>query len=346
VTNPNQRPVVWWLFTACLLIFLMVVVGGITRLTRSGLSMVEWHPVTGVIPPLTAADWEIAFEKYRQYPEYQVLNRGMTLAEFKSIFFWEYLHRLLGRIIGLVFLIPFAIFYYQKRLAPPLLWKLLLMFLLGALQGLVGWFMVKSGLADNPYVSHYRLALHLLLAVGLITYIFWTALDLIPGAFRRSFTDPAVSPERSRLRTVSWSLTGLILLQLIYGAFTAGLKAGHGWNTFPTMAGEWIPTGLLSMHPWWKNLLEHNLTVQFIHRCLGWLLVITIPLFWFYARRADLTRYQRWGINGLLGVVLVQFLLGVFTLLWVVPVGLGVLHQAGAVILFMTAVYTGYVFTK
>ena len=269
--------------------------------------MVEWHPISGVIPPLTDSAWQEEFEKYQQFPEYQKLNQGMTLSQFKFIFFWEYVHRLIGRLLGVLFIIPFTWFLVRKKLNPPLIKKLLVMFLLGGLQGLYGWYMVKSGLIDDPHVSHYRLAVHLILAFGLIAYILWTALDLNKERFT-----PSSSFNREKLRPVLNLILAVIVLQIIYGAFTAGLKAGYGWNTFPKMAGQWIPGGLLPLSPWWKNLNQDQ------EKALDWLL---------------------W-------TILIQFGLGVFTLLMVVPVWLGVMHQVGAVILLMVAVYNKFLMNR
>ncbi|MDP7028196.1 MAG: COX15/CtaA family protein [Candidatus Marinimicrobia bacterium] len=323
-----------WLSSALLLIFLMVIIGGITRLTRSGLSMVEWHPISGVIPPMNESAWQAEFEKYQQYPEYKKLNQGMRLDEFKFIFFWEYVHRLIGRLLGIFFIIPFAYFLVMKKLNPRLIRKLILMFAWGGLQGLYGWYMVKSGLVDVPHVSHYRLAGHLILAFGLMAYILWTILSL----HRETFI-PSTAYNKEHLSSkINWLLS-VIILQIIYGAFVAGLKAGYGWNTFPKMAGQWVPDGLLPLSPWYINFTEHNLTVQFIHRILGWFLCMLIPGYWRYTRGFTLSPQQDFAITALMNIVILQFLLGMLTLIWVVPVWLGVAHQAGAVILVLSGVY-------
>ncbi len=337
--NKTQKQITAWLLSACLLIFLMVIIGGITRLTQSGLSMVEWQPISGVIPPLTDSAWQEEFEKYQQFPEYNKLYQGITLSQFKFIFFWEYLHRLIGRLLGLFFIIPFAYFFIKKKLDPPLMKKLLMMFVFGGLQGLYGWYMVKSGLVDNPHVSHYRLAGHLVLAFGIMAYILWTALNINRERFIKG-----TSYNKEHLRPVLHWIIALIMLQIIYGAFTAGLKAGYGWNTFPKMAGQWIPGGLLPLSPWYMNVLEHNFTVQFIHRILGWGLCMLIPGFWRYTRGFDITPQQDFAITALMNVVIVQFLLGMLTLIWVVPVLLGVLHQAGAFVLLAVWVYNYFLF--
>ena len=331
----TQKQITIWLLSACLIIFLMVIIGGITRLTRSGLSMVEWHPISGVIPPMTDSTWELEFEKYQQFPEYKQLNQEMTLSQFQIIFFWDYIHRLIGRMLGIFFIIPFTYFFIKKKLSPPLIKKLLWMFVFGSLQGLYGWYLVKSGLADNPHVSHYRLAGHLVLAFGLMAYILWTVLYVNRDQFEKG-----ILYNKKHFQPMLHWIIALIILQIIYGAFTAGLKAGYGWNTFPKMAGQWIPGGLFSLSPWYLNLIEHNLTVQFIHRMLGCGLCMLIPGFWRYTRGFELTTQQDWAITALLNIVIIQFLLGIFTLLWVVPVWLGVLHQAGAFILLAGSVYT------
>ncbi len=331
----TKKQITTWLISACLLIFLMVIIGGVTRLTRSGLSMVEWHPISGSIPPMNDSDWETEFDKYQQYPEYQKLNHGMTLSQFKFIFFWEYVHRLIGRLLGIFFIIPFAYFLIKKKLNPPLIKKLLFMFVLGGLQGLYGWYMVKSGLVDDPHVSHYRLAGHLILAFGLMAYILWTALTVNKKVFT-----PSTAYNKEKLQPVFNWIIAVIILQIIYGAFTAGLKAGYGWNTFPKMAGEWVPRGLLPLSPIWKNFVEHTFTVQFIHRLLGWVLTMLIPGFWRYCKGFQLTPQQVKAIDWLLWAILIQFGLGVLTLIMVVPVWLGVLHQAGAFVLLAAWVYS------
>ena len=335
--NKTQQHISIWLISACLLIFLMLIVGGITRLTHSGLSMVEWHIITGIIPPLTDTLWEEEFAKYQDFPEYQKLNQGMTLAEFKFIFFWEYIHRLIGRMLGIFFIIPFSWFIIKKKLPPPLIKKLLIMFVLGGLQGLYGWYMVISGLIDIPYISHYRLTGHLILAFGLMAYILWTSLDINRDRFNKCTLN-----NFHKLRPVMHGIIAVILLQIIYGAITAGLKAGYGWNTFPKMAGQWVPMGLFPLSPWWKNLFEHQMTVQFIHRWLGCVLCLIIPGFWRYTRGLTLTPQQNVAVTLLLYIVIIQFTLGMLTLIWVVPIWLGVLHQAGAFLLLAISLYNSF----
>jgi len=337
----TQKQITTWLISACILIFLMVIIGGITRLTRSGLSMVEWHPISGVIPPLSDSTWIEEFEKYQNFPEYNKLNQGMTLSQFKFIFFWEYIHRFIGRMLGLFFIIPFAYFFIKNKLDPILIRKLLWMFVFGIIQGIYGWYMVKSGLIDNPHVSHYRLAGHLVLAFWLMAFILWTALDINRHSFKKGSLY-----NLQKLKPVMHWIIAVIMLQIVYGAFTAGLKAGYGWNTFPKMEGQWIPGGLFPLSPWWINLLEHNFTVQFIHRILGCWLCMLIPGFWRYSRGFDLTPQQDFAITAFMNIVILQFVLGILTLIWVVPVWLGVLHQAGAFVLLATWVYIYFLFNN
>lgn len=324
--NTNIKPVIVWLITVCLLIQAIVIVGGITRLTHSGLSMVDWQPIMGVVPPLEAEAWEATFEAYKQYPEYRKVNLNMSLDEFKFIFYWEYSHRLLGRIIGLVFFIPFVVFLMQRRFNAPLTKRLLVAFVLGGLQGLVGWYMVKSGLVDMPEVSHYRLAAHLSLALLLLGYVFWIILDLMRIDQRKS--------GHAGLGRFSLVILALVSMQIVYGAFTAGLRAGYGYNTFPLMNGEWIASAVGAMSPLWINLFESDATVQFIHRILGITVLLLALLNWAISFRikSGLTV-----ANILLVTVVVQFTLGVLTLIYVVPLTLASLHQAGACLVFLAS---------
>ena len=317
--------IVVWLLTGCLLIFLMVIIGGITRLTGSGLSITEWNVVMGTIPPINHQDWQIAFEKYQQSPQFQKVNFDMKLEDFKSIFLWEYIHRLLGRLIGLVFLIPFLYFLITKKLEKSLIRKLLLLFALGGLQGFLGWFMVKSGLVNNPHVSHYRLAIHLLMAFITFGLTFWIALGLI---YPHASTQPSAPPKI--IKTTSRVILLLVIVQIIYGAFVAGLHAGRIYNTFPKMGNEWIAEAVTALEPFWRNLTENLAGVQFVHRCIAWILIGSIFLLWLLARNTHLTSTQKKGINALLIIVILQFCLGVFTLFFAVPIILAVLHQVGA----------------
>lgn len=332
----SRKAIILWLLSGCFLIFLMVMIGGITRLTGSGLSITEWNVIMGTLPPMNQQDWQIVFEKYQLSPQFQKINYDMGMMEFKSIFIWEYLHRLIGRIIGLVFLIPFIYFLITKKIDKILIGKLLLLFSLGGLQGFLGWFMVKSGLIDNPHVSHYRLAIHLITAFLTFGFTFWIALELIYQKLPHSNSTP------QWIRKTVKAIMLLLILQIIYGAFVAGLHAGRVYNTFPKMGDEWIAKGVYALSPFWKNFTENLAGVQFIHRSIAWLLIISIFLLWFFSRNTVLTASQKKGINILALFVLFQFILGVFTLLYAAPITLSVLHQAGAFVLFAATVFLSH----
>lgn len=331
--NDPCRPVIRWLDVVCAMILLMVLVGGITRLTESGLSMVTWEPILGVIPPRSEAEWQMRFDQYRAYPEYQLIKKGMTLAEFKVIFFWEYLHRLLGRLIGLVYALPLIWFIARGAVRGRLAALLLLGLALGGLQGFVGWWMVKSGLDQNPYVSPLRLAIHLGLALFLLSFLWWIRLDLAKPRPRFTRT------ERRPLQGLARGFAALLILQIFYGALTAGLNAGYMYNTFPLMMGRVFPPGMWSMNSGFLNLFENAVTVQWIHRALGWLVLAFAIGLWLSGRRhlAPNTLARRAAAAVLLLTVL-QFLLGVGTLLLKVPIWLGVSHQVNAALLLLAAV--------
>lgn len=327
--DTRTRLVRTWLLVVAGLVVAMVVVGGATRLTHSGLSITEWKPILGTIPPLSDADWQDAFSKYQQIPEYKMINRGMSLAEFKALYWWEWSHRLLGRLIGVVFLVPFVIFWWRGWLAPGLALRLGGVFALGGLQGVAGWYMVASGLAERTDVSQYRLALHLGLAVLILAAILWLVLRLGRPAADWARTGWAV-----------WSggfLLGLVVLQIILGAFVAGLDAGLSHNTWPLMDGRLFPDGLFAMSPLWLNAFENVATVQFNHRMVAY----GVALF------AGLVALAHWRIGSaaagsarmLLAMVLGQVALGVWTLLAAVPIGLGLAHQLLAMAVLAAAVY-------
>jgi len=322
-----------WLLACCALIFAMVVLGGVTRLTRSGLSIVEWDPIVGAIPPLTEAQWEDAFSQYKRTPEYRKVNFGMSLHEFKGIFYVEWAHRLLGRLIGVVFFVPFVYFLIRRQISRELVPKLVTMFVLGALQGAMGWYMVKSGLVDDPHVSPYRLTAHLAFAVVIYAYILWTALGLLQP---RAPTPPALAA----IRRFAVGVTLLIFVMILSGGFVAGNKAGFAFNTFPLMNGRFFPGGLYAMQPWWINLFENLATVQFNHRMIAYALCLVIPVFWLTARRYLLPAQAALATHWLLGWLAVQITLGVTTLLYVVPIPLAAAHQAGALVLFSLALYS------
>lgn len=330
VADDLRRAVAWWLGSVCALIVLMVAVGGITRLTGSGLSIVDWKPLVGAIPPLTDRDWDEAFQRYQEFPQYKVLADGMTLAAFKRIFFWEYVHRLIGRLIGIVFVVPWAYFAARRAFAPSMSIRLLGALGLGGLQGALGWFMVKSGLVDVPHVSHYRLAAHLSLALLVLGYVFWLLLDV------RAIRSEA--PASRRLRAALRVVLVLLAAQIVYGALTAGLHAGIGYNTFPTMQGYWVPPETLALRPAWLNVVENRTTVQLVHRVLGTLLFASIATVWAIVRFRPIEAPLRRSIHLLLAVVAAQFALGVATLVLVVPIVLAVAHQLGACVLFLVVV--------
>jgi cytochrome c oxidase assembly protein subunit 15 len=326
----RDRQVATWLLICCGLVFIMVVLGGVTRLTGSGLSMVDWRPLLGWLPPLTDADWQRTFEMYQQSPEYQKVNAYMGVAEFKGIFWLEYLHRLLGRLIGLVFALPFVYFLVRGYIRRGEWARYLLMFVLGGLQGVLGWYMVKSGLVDDPHVSQYRLTAHLLAAFAIFGYMFWVALSLL-------FPKTDTRPHRLRGRTIA--LTGLITVTIVSGGFVAGLKAGKIYNTFPRMNEFWVPPGLMTHEPWWRNFFDNMTTVQFDHRILALTTFALIVAWWFGARRADLPRRARPAANALLHTAGLQVVLGIATLLLGVPIALAAAHQGVAMLLFGAALY-------
>jgi cytochrome c oxidase assembly protein subunit 15 len=322
-----------WLLVCCALVFAMVVVGGATRLTHSGLSIVEWQPIVGTVPPLSDADWQVIFQKYQRTPEYQKVNQGISLEAFKSIFWWEYFHRLLGRTIGVVFFVPLAWFALRGKLDRPLVWRLCAIFALGAVQGAVGWYMVKSGLIDDPRVSQYRLTLHLGLAFLIFAAMWWTALGLL---MRESIP---LDPRQKDLRRFALALSALIFVMVLSGGFVAGIRAGFAYNTFPLMNGHVVPPEYWMLEPWWHNLFNNMAAVQFNHRAIAWLLFVLILIFWLTSRRVALTGRARAACNTLPLVLALQIVLGISTLLLVVPVPLAAAHQAGAMLLFGTSLW-------
>ena len=329
----SHKSIASWLLVCCALVFAMVVLGGATRLTHSGLSIVEWQPIVGAVPPLNAAQWEEAFRKYRATPEYAQVNAGMTLDEFKGIFWLEYFHRLLGRLIGLAFLVPFLYFLARRRIARALAWKLGAIFLLGGLQGVVGWYMVKSGLVDDPRVSQYRLALHLALAFVIYGAMLWMALGL-----REDARGAAATGGADGLRRLSAAITITVALMVITGAFVAGIRAGLAYNTFPLMNGHVVPPEIFMLEPWWKNFTSNMATVQFDHRAFAWLLVVLVLALWIKAMRPAMPPRVRLLTHTLVAAVALQVSLGISTLLFAVPVALGVAHQGGALVVFTIAV--------
>lgn len=331
----DNRVVGRWLLLCCALVFAMVVLGGVTRLTGSGLSMVRWQPLSGVIPPISAKAWEVEFQHYQTSPEFKKINRHLLLDEFKTIFYFEYAHRMLGRMIGLAFLLPLLYLVWRRRIRRQLVPRLVVLFILGGLQGLLGWYMVKSGLVDIPRVSPYRLTAHLVAAVAIYGYMFWVALDLL----HNRTSEPGVS----RVAGMASMAAFMVLVTMLSGGFVAGLKAGHAFNSFPLMAGKWLPPGYLAAEPAWRNFFETIPTVQFNHR---WLAIATFVLVLVFVARgwqdATLARYRR-VLALFAGVASVQVVLGISTLLLHVPVILGAAHQGCALVLFTVALYLTFV---
>lgn len=327
----SQRKIQLWLFSCCAMVMIMVIVGGLTRLTDSGLSIVEWKPVTGIIPPLNAEDWQGEFAKYQTSPEYREVNHRMTLDEFKHIYWFEFIHRLLGRITGLVFFLPFLWFCFTKQLDGRLIRRSMLLLFIGGLQGVIGWYMVKSGLIHVPEVSQYRLVLHLSTALLLYAILFWTGISL---------SAPKQAPTSQSHRRFSYIVTAIISLQILAGGFVAGLDAGFTYNTFPLMDGAFIPEGLLTLSPWYVNLFENITTVQFTHRILAYIVMFSVIAFWLKARN----HIAHPAIHWLLVMTIVQVVLGISTLLMVVPISLASLHQVGAVVLLTISLFINHLF--
>jgi cytochrome c oxidase assembly protein subunit 15 len=333
--EPSLTPVAVWLFCCCAMIFAMVVLGGITRLTQSGLSITKWQPVIGIIPPLSHAEWETEFARYKAIPQYDAIHYGMTLAQFKWIFFWEYLHRLWGRLIGLVFALPFLYFLVRRRLPKRLVPQLSGILLLGGAQGLLGWYMVESGLAHRIEVSQYRLVAHLALALLIYAAILWVALGIVrPGIVPRAAVRQAPGPG---WRRAAEAVLVLVAMTIAAGGFTAGLRAGFVYNTFPLMDGRLVPAGYARLHPFYLNWFANVAAVQFDHRLLAITTLASILCLWAAGLRARLPASARRALWALLAVVLVQVSLGISTLLLVVPTALAVTHQAGAVLLLTVA---------
>jgi len=335
----DNKKVIYWLLTGCALIFIMVVVGGITRLTHSGLSISSYKLISGTIPPIGEVEWQKAFELYQQYPEYQKMNNHFSLQDFKDIYFWEWLHRVIGRFIGLVFFLPFVYFIITKQLSKSTIKKSIILLVLGGFQGFLGWYMVKSGLVDKPDVSHYRLAAHLTTAFITFAYTFWVALDL---------WFPNNKSINKKLRNFIRIVLALLIIQIIYGAFVAGLDAGFIHNYWPMMSeGKFIhETVYIEQNPLYKNFIEGKSGVQFIHRTLAYVVVFFIFLIWKKTKNLNLTVWQNKGINSLYILVGLQFTLGVLTLLLHVPVWLGVAHQVGAFFLLSAMTFTLHRFSK
>jgi cytochrome c oxidase assembly protein subunit 15 len=315
----DRKAVATWLFVCAAVTFAVIVVGGLTRLTESGLSITEWQPLIGAIPPLSQADWDLLFDKYQATPQPQKVYGMLTMEGFKSIFWLEYWHRLLGRLIGLVFFLPYVFFLVRKRLNKTLALQLAGIFVLGAMQGVLGWYMVQSGLVNEPRVSHFRLTAHFGLALLIFSAEFWIALSLL-------------STENKNKSKFALLVVGLVFLMALSGAMVAGLRAGHAYNTFPLMNGHLVPPETFLLEPWWRNFLWNVATVQLVHRSFFWLLLVLIPVLWW--RNTNIATHH------LLGMFVIQAGLGIGTLLNSVPIGLASAHQAGAVLLLSAALWT------
>jgi len=333
VDRARPRAVAAWLLACCALVFAMVVVGGVTRLTHSGLSIVEWQPIVGTLPPLSDAQWQQAFDLYKLTPEYRLVNAGMALDEFKRIFWWEYAHRLLGRMIGAAYLLPFLYFLLRRRIPDGYAWKLAAVFALGGLQGALGWYMVASGLVDDPRVSPLRLTAHLALAAAIFAAMLWLAMSLLAT---RDARDDATTRSARR-----WAIAvvALVAYMFVTGGFVAGIRAGFAYNTFPLMNGHVVPPEALMLEPWWRNLFWNMATVQLDHRIGAWLLAIVVPIAWWRTMRAEPTPRARLGAHLALAMLALQVALGIATLLLVVPLPLAAAHQAGAVLMLALALH-------
>lgn len=340
--NPNKS-VIYWLLTGCSLIYIMVVVGCITRLTHSGLSITDWS-FMGSIPPLSEADWLERFMKYQQSPEFLKVNFSMKLDEFKHIFFWEYIHRMIGRTMMYVFSIGFIILLIRKKIKKEMTPSLILLFFMGAMQAVIGWWMVYSGLQDKPAVSHFRLATHLMSAFTLFAFTFWFALKLMYPK------DKIEKGEGVKLKWWLLSFFVVLILQIIYGAFTAGfvegyaakIRPGHIFNSWPKMGDSWIAEQVTMRDSFYLNFFENASGIQFVHRTLAIALCLLLAFIWYKSNKLQLNKNQYQGVTFLIYGITIQFILGVFTLLYQVPVVLGVLHQTGAFFLFASSVYLIY----
>ncbi|MBW7859482.1 MAG: COX15/CtaA family protein [Rhodocyclaceae bacterium] len=328
----DRTQIAIWLLSCCALVLGIVIIGGLTRLTGSGLSMVEWKPIVGLLPPLDEAQWLATFELYRQSPEYRYVNIGMTVEGFKSIFWLEYIHRMIGRFIGIAFFVPFLYFWIRGKIEKGLLPKLVAMFVLGGMQGALGWYMVASGLAEDPHVSQYRLTAHLGLAIVIYVYMLWVALGLLWRS--RSGDDTDGRP------LLGWAVacTALAFCTVLSGGFVAGLKAGFAYNTFPLMGGQWIPDGIFALQPGWRNFFENFITAQFTHRILAISLLAGILALWRALGRRRLAPATRVATHAMLLLIVLQVALGISTLVLHVPLALASAHQAVAVLVLTSLV--------
>ncbi len=332
----SNQAIATWLFTMAAMILVMVSIGGVTRLTGSGLSIVEWRPIIGILPPFSEAEWLRVFTLYQTSPQYQEINTGITLSGFKAIFWWEFVHRLWGRLIGVVFILPFLWFLLRRQIGPALAPRLVLLFILGGAQGVLGWYMVQSGLVDIPEVSQYRLTAHLVLALALYVALLWTALKL-------RHPEPETTPDRrlAGMRALAITTLVLVTITILSGAFVAGTDAGFTFNTFPFMDGRLVPDGYLPP-PWYASPFEDIATIQFHHRVLAIVSLVVAIATWWRSRWIVLVQRARRVANGLLIMVCLQVALGISTLVLVVPVPLAAAHQAGAVLLLTATLWLIY----
>lgn len=340
ISESPHKPVIYWLLTGCVLIYIMVVIGCLTRLTHSGLSITDWS-FMGSVPPLNEEMWQARFEKYKQSPEFEKVNYTMTLADFKPIFMWEYVHRMTGRLMMYIFAIGFVWFLIKKKIKKNMWPAFALLFFMGAMQAVIGWWMVYSGLQQKPAVSHYRLATHLMSAFTLFAFTFWFALRLIYPK------EQVQTSEGNKLKALSVAFFLVLIVQIIYGAFTAGyvegdsakVRPGHIFNTWPKMGDQWFADQVSMKDSFLQNILENPSGIQFMHRTIALIVVLLLIGLWSRSNKLQLTRQQQLGVTLLIYGVTVQFILGVLTLLYHVPVFLGALHQTGAFFLFAASIY-------
>jgi len=342
IKNNPHKQIIYWLLTGCVLVYVMLVVGCITRLTHSGLSITDWS-VMGVVPPLNEQSWMDHFTRYQQSPEFKIINSSMQLDEYKNIFWWEWTHRFIGMFTGLVFGAGFVYFFVTKKFTPKILFRSLILVGVGALQGLVGWWMVKSGLVKNPNVSHYRLAIHLITALTAFAFTFWFALEII---YEKPIEKQEVNSGK-KLFTLTLITFAALIFQVIFGAFVAGLKAGLIYPTWPKMADSWFPDDtILISNSFIYNFTANPAGVQFVHRTFAWVVVVLIVGIWMRSNKLQLSKPQYQGVTWLVYLTTLQVLLGIFTLLYMVPVLLGVLHQTIAFMLVATFLFLLFHFSR
>jgi len=337
VFNTPNKIVATWLFVLCGMIFFMVILGGLTRLTHSGLSMVDWRPITGWLPPMNLSEWQTVFDSYKSTPEYKKINEGMSLEGFKTIFWLEYAHRLWGRIMGIIFILPLVFFLIKGWIGQGLFLRLTLIFVMGAFQGLLGWYMVKSGLIDRPDVSQYRLVAHLSAAIIIYSYMFWLAMSLLKAG--RNIEEH--SSPKLLIATIMSALW--VFLTIVSGGFVAGIDAGLTYNTFPMMDGDFVPEGLLAQDPWFINFFENVTTVQFNHRILAETTFIFIVGIWWASRKSIASPSLRAPFNLMFIMVFLQVALGIITLVLALPIYVASLHQIGALVLLTLSLWAVHV---